>query len=76
MKCKKPSQSIYEVLLQHIHQHLSPSVRPSQVIFIDDKDENIEAARKFGLQGFVWNRDINTVEELLQGLSTYGVDLQ
>jgi len=73
--CKKPSPQIYQVLMDHIHQHISNTIQPSQVIFIDDKEENIEAAKNLGLNGFVWNRKENKIEEFLAGLSQFGIEL-
>ena len=41
----KPDPAIYELLLQRY------SITPSRAVFIDDKLENVEAARHLGLQG-------------------------
>jgi len=41
----KPDPAIYELLLQRY------SITPAQAVFIDDKLENVEAARRLGLHG-------------------------
>ncbi len=41
----KPDPAIYQVLLQRY------SINPSRAAFIDDKLENVEAARRLGLRG-------------------------
>lgn len=45
----KPEQEIYEILLNTFN------LNPSESIFFDDREDNIEAAKKMGLDGFVVN---------------------
>ncbi len=45
----KPEPAIYECLLSRY------ALEPSQSIFIDDRKENIEAAEKFGIRGFLFD---------------------
>lgn len=44
----KPDAAIYRLLIEKYH------LEPSECLFIDDKPENIEAARALGMQGIVF----------------------
>ena len=44
----KPGSEIYQTLLDRYN------LDPSESLFIDDRPENIEAARKLGMHGFVF----------------------
>src|SRR5689334_17336142 len=61
---RKPSPKIYESLLQRIHQHISPTIKPNEVLFIDDKPENVEAAKSFGFHSFAFNNKVQQPQEL------------
>ncbi|MBQ2392554.1 MAG: HAD-IA family hydrolase, partial [Alistipes sp.] len=56
----KPEREIYQLLLSRY------GLNPSETLFIDDRQENIEAAEREGIVGFHFNRnDIGaTIEEL------------
>ena len=56
----KPEREIYQILLSRY------GLNPSETLFIDDRQENIEAAEREGIIGFHFNRnDIDaTIEEL------------
>ncbi len=45
----KPEQEIYAYLLETYH------LEPSQCVFLDDREENILAARKSGMKGIVFH---------------------
>lgn len=47
----KPDPLIYKVVLQKL------GAKPQEVIFIDDKQKNVEAAKSLGILGIVFNRD-------------------
>ena len=49
--CKKPEPEIYQVLLRRYH------LDPHECLFIDDKIEFIEGAKKQGIQGFVFRKE-------------------
>lgn len=52
-KLMKPGSGIYQTLIDRYN------LNPSESLFIDDRPENIEAARKLGMHGFVF-----TIEKL------------
>ena len=51
-KCMKPDPKIYEILLKRY------KIIPEQALFFDDRPENVEGARKVGINGVVFNTDI------------------
>ena len=48
----KPDPEIYEILLKRY------KIVPEQALFFDDRPENVEGARKAGINGVVFNTDI------------------
>lgn len=62
---RKPESQAYQILLSKLQ------VAPQAVIFIDDKPENIEAAKKLGIDGIVFiNKD-----QLVQELKKRGIEI-
>ena len=51
-KCIKPEEEIYRLLLDRYQ------IRPEDAIFYDDRPENVEAARRLGMNGVVFHEDI------------------
>ena len=51
-KCMKPDPKIYEILLKRYR------IVPERALFFDDRPENVEGARKAGINGIVFNTDI------------------
>lgn len=66
-KCLKPDKEIYLKLFERYN------LNPSECYFIDDKEENIEAGKKLGMDGFIFK---NNVEELKEDLKNKGVNIQ
>ena len=60
----KPEPAIYELLLERL------GTAPEETLFLDDKLENIEAARHFGIRGL----QFSTVDQLRQDLISSGMD--
>ena len=44
LKVRKPSPNIYDVLIREAN------VKPTQMLFVDDREKNIAAANEFGIQ--------------------------
>ena len=44
LKIRKPSSGIYDVLIRE------SNVKPTQMLFVDDREKNIAAANEFGIQ--------------------------
>ena len=60
----KPDPEIYHLLLEKL------GTAPEEILFLDDKPENIEAARHQGIQGL----QFSTIDQLRQDLITSGFD--
>jgi len=61
--CQKPHPQIYQKTLERL------DVRPQQALFIDDNEENVNAATQLGIRGI----HFTGTESLLAGLEKYGV---
>ncbi|MCT1385680.1 HAD-IA family hydrolase [Brachybacterium sp. p3-SID1565] len=53
----KPDREIFEVLLQALSHETGGVSIPSAVIFFDDKQENVDAARALGIDAHLWPRN-------------------
>lgn len=62
----KPEPAIYELLLTKL------GTAPEKTLFLDDKLENIEVARQFGIVGL----QFSTVEQLRRDLVSCGLDAE
>ncbi len=51
-KCVKPDRKIYERLLERY------SILPERALFFDDREENVNAARRLGIQGEVFTENL------------------
>lgn len=60
VKMIKPNPAIYEYILKTYH------LTPSECLFIDDVAENIEAARKAGMKGIVFQNNYEDVKAFLK----------
>jgi len=65
VKCAKPEPEIYEILIERF------SLTPEKAVFIDDLEENIEAAKDVGLQGIVFK----SPDQLKGDLKGLGIEL-
>lgn len=61
----KPSQEIYQAVVDKF------SLSASECLFVDDLEENIEAARRFGMNAVLFS----SAEKLSDDLTAYGVKL-
>lgn len=57
-KCIKPDKIIYERLLNKYN------ITPEEAIFFDDREENVKAAEKLGIQGIVFTPE--TADKILK----------
>ena len=51
-KCVKPDRKIYERLLERY------SILPERALFFDDREENVNAAKRLGIQGEVFTENL------------------
>lgn len=48
VKCVKPEEKIYKILLERY------DIKTDDALFYDDRIENVEAAKRLGIQGILW----------------------
>jgi HAD superfamily hydrolase (TIGR01509 family) len=66
---RKPELEFYRQVLQHI------GMKPEQVVFVDDKHENVLAANEVGIRGLIFdNNTVKTLQHILYGPVTKGYD--
>lgn len=57
-KMGKPDREIYQCLCDRFH------LIPEETVFLDDREENIEGARKLGIHGIVFKNEFQAKKEL------------
>lgn len=55
---RKPDEKIYQVAIEKL------GVASNEVVFVDDSEENIEAAKKFGMVGLLFETESQLEEDL------------
>lgn len=68
-KVLKPEKEIYEILFN------TYSLDPSECIFIDDVEENIEGGKKCGMDGIVFSPSFEDVSVLREKLRNKGIKI-
>ena len=66
-KVSKPEEEIYNKLFTKFN------IKPEESFFIDDRKQNIEASRKLGKAGHVY--DMNNIEVLILDLKKHNINL-
>ena len=64
IRLRKPEPDIYEYVLA------DAELNPAETLFFDDLPENVEAARRVGIQG-IWHEPGTEIEERLLGLGLF-----
>ena len=64
--CEKPQRQAYQILVDRLHLSVS------ELIFIDDQLENVEAARKFGIDSI----HFTTIQRLTNELKMRGIEIK
>ena len=66
-KCRKPAAKAYESFIK------GTGSEHREVLFIDDKKTNIEAAYDMGMEGIVFNGQEEPVNVLIRNLEKFGI---
>ncbi|MGQ4576371.1 HAD family hydrolase [Dermabacteraceae bacterium P7006] len=64
----KPDAEIYRILLDEVAPHTGGVAVPGRVIFFDDREENVAAAKELGIDAHLWPRNGD-------GHAVHGADL-
>ena len=56
----KPDQEIFQYVLDTFH------LDPKECVFIDDRMDNVNAAKKTGIEAYFFNQDVNKLREFLE----------
>ena len=58
VKSRKPSSKIFRVILKKL------KAKPEEVIFVDDRNENIKPAKKLGMKTVLFKNNKQTIKEI------------
>lgn len=61
-KASKPQPQIYHLLIKEIALH------PEEILFVDDKEENLEVAQELGIQTIQYDFNKDSMEDLMSQL--------
>eukprot|EP00966_Prymnesium_polylepis_P275027 6355030-Prymnesium_polylepis.1 len=68
----KPEPAIYELFLDRLRA-LEPGTRPEELVFVDDKEKNVAAARAQGWRGLCFNATKAAAGDLERALAALGL---
>ena len=68
----KPNRGIFEKAMERICA-VRPGTEPNEVIFVDDKEDNVRAAQECGWHAVHFNRENETAEQLAAKLAPFGL---
>lgn len=70
----KPDQAIFDLMFQRL-KAVNPGIAVSEVLFIDDKKNNVDAAIKYGFCAFEFDSSERSEADLVAKLAEHGVKL-
>ena len=70
----KPNEEIYRLFFERL-RHVDATVQPEHLLFVDDKDKNVEAAVALGWQGLVYDARLASERTLADELVAKGMAL-
>jgi len=68
VKCMKPSEKIYQIAYEEAKTEIR-DLQPNEILFLDDLEENIAGAKKFGFEGLVFSE----IEPVIKAFTEYGL---
>ena len=70
----KPDPAIYRLFFERLRR-LDGTVKPDELLFVDDKAKNVEAAIAEGWQGLLHDAKVASASTLADALASHGVPL-
>jgi magnesium-dependent phosphatase-1 len=64
--CWKPKQESIAKIIKLLHKEKKLTVKPDEVLFVDDWPENINPVRKWGATALLFGQDIHSFDELIR----------
>jgi magnesium-dependent phosphatase-1 len=62
--CWKPKEESIRRIIREIAKRDKVTIKPEEVLFVDDWIENVSPVRKWGATGLVFGQDVHSLEEL------------
>jgi len=66
VKFAKPSIDIFKIAFERLRETNRSVTDASEVLFIDDKSANVDAARKFGFRGILFSNETDDKKRLVE----------
>ena len=61
----RPKEDSIRRIIKEIHKHHKVSIKPQEVLFVDDAPDNIAPVRDWGATAFLFGQDFLSYQELL-----------
>eukprot|EP01124_Arcella_intermedia_P019377 TRINITY_DN26691_c0_g1_i1.p1 TRINITY_DN26691_c0_g1~~TRINITY_DN26691_c0_g1_i1.p1 ORF type:complete len:214 (+),score=42.56 TRINITY_DN26691_c0_g1_i1:49-690(+) len=74
VQCYKPQKIIFELFFERV-QKVHPHIQKHNILYIDDKSENVNAAKEVGFLSFLWNAEKESVDLLKLRLQSFNFDV-
>ncbi len=63
--CWKPKEESIRKIIKEIARRDKLTIKPEEVLFVDDWSENVSPVRSWGATGLIFGQDIHSLEELM-----------
>lgn len=73
--CAKPDPRFYNVLIDKVKAKYQSHTQPPRIVFLDDKQANVAAARECGIDAFQFQSKKSSSQDLIRILNEKGVSL-
>lgn len=75
IKSAKPAMECFESLMKRLRT-VYPKAQKNQVIFVDDKKRNVDAALKFGINAFVFDAYVHDIKTMKEEFKKLGINVE
>ena len=63
--CWKPKEDSVKKIVRELQKRDKVTIKPEEVLFVDDWIENVQPVRNWGASGLVFGQDVHSFEELM-----------